>query len=90
MEGYELRDKVKALVELVNEPGKLQYEREFAKKTREKFMGISSAENLGNKGASAAPASGADHKYGGFGSEDIAKSGYNAEQFGTSVYDPYT
>lgn len=40
-EGYELRDKVKALCELVNEPGKLQYEREFAKQTREKFMGIS-------------------------------------------------
>lgn len=30
-EGFELRDKVKALCELVNEPGKLQYEREFAK-----------------------------------------------------------
>jgi len=30
-QGYELRDKVKAICELVNEPGKLQYEREFAK-----------------------------------------------------------
>ena len=26
----------------MNEPGKLQYEREFAKQTREKFIGIAS------------------------------------------------
>ena len=40
--------------------------------------------------SSAAPASG--NKYGGFGSEDIAKMGYgNEEQFGTTgPYDPYT
>lgn len=42
-------------------------------------MGISSVENLANKDkkSSAAPASGAEAKYGGFGSEDIAKFGYN-------------
>jgi len=94
IEGFELRDKVTALCELVNEPGKLQYEREFAKQTREKFMGISSVENLAtnkDKKSSAAPASGTENKYGGFGSEDIAKFGYNnQEQFGTSCYDPYT
>lgn len=39
--------------------------------------------------SSAAPASG--NKYGGFGSEDIAKFGYNNEEkFGTGPYDPYT
>ena len=71
-QGVELRDKAKGLVELLNEPGKLQYEREFAKQTREKFMGISSGGSI----KSAAPASGQE-KYGGFGSEDIAKLGYN-------------
>ena len=30
-QGYELRDKAKALCDLVTEPGKLQYERELAK-----------------------------------------------------------
>ena len=30
-QGFELRDKVKALCELLSESGKLQYEREFAK-----------------------------------------------------------
>ena len=83
---------------MVSEPSKLQYEREFAKQTREKFMGISStgSAGIGNQGASgssnvnpAAPASGT--KYGGFGSEDIAKFGYNKpEQFGVGPYDPYT
>lgn len=94
-QGVELRDKAKGLVELLNDPSKLQYEREFAKQTRDKFMGISSSGNQGVSGggggmSSAGPASG--NKYGGFGSEDIAKMGYNnEEQFGTSgPYDPYT
>ena len=93
-QGHELRDKVKALVELMNEPGKLQYEREFAKQTREKFIGIASDGYDGsapskNKKNSAAPASG---QYGGFGSEDIAKFGYNNDnKFGDQgAYDPYT
>jgi hypothetical protein len=55
-------------------------------------MGIASNSNFGqgNIANPAAPASGT--KYGGFGSEDIAKFGYNnSEQFGTSgPYDPYT
>ena len=94
-QGAELRDKVKGLVELVNDANKLQYEREFAKQTREKFMGISStgsqAEGMvGAQSNPAAPASG--NKYGGFGSEDIARFGYNNDQqFGTQgAYDPYT
>lgn len=45
-QGVELRDKVKGLLELVNDPSKLQYEREFAKQTREKFMGISSTGSM--------------------------------------------
>ena len=102
-QGAELRDKARGLCELVSEPSKLQYEREFAKQTREKFMGISStgSTGTGNYGGSssgigstshvnpAAPASG--NKYGGFGSEDIAKFGYNNnDQFGGGPYDPYT
>jgi len=96
-QGYELRDKANALVELLNEPGKLQYEREFAKQTREKFIGISSTgsepvpDSKSKNSKPAGPASGQE-KYGGFGSEDIAKFGYNNEsQFGVnSAYDPYT
>jgi hypothetical protein len=39
-------------------------------------------------GGSAGPASG---KYGGFGSEDIARLGYGQEgKFNNNVYDPYT
>lgn len=63
-------------------------------------MGISStgsmaSENTGFSGGgptSAAPPSGNNNKYGGFGSEDIARFGYNnADQFGAGgVYDPYT
>jgi len=48
-QGYELRDKANALCELLNEPGKLQYEREFAKQTREKFIGISSTGAIGSE-----------------------------------------
>lgn len=53
-------------------------------------MGISSGQNIESKKA-AGPASGSE-KYGGFGSEDIAKLGYNNDQqFGaSSSYDPYT
>lgn len=100
-QGAELRDKARGLCELVAEPSKLQYEREFAKQTRDKFTGIQSTGNYGagstqsggppsNSGVgSAAPASGT--KYGGFGSEDIKKFGYNNDaQFGTGPYDPYT
>jgi hypothetical protein len=67
----------------------LEYEREFAKKTRDKFsMGVTSSESYSGP---AGPASGQDQKYGGFGSADINRMGYNnSEQFGSSVYDPYT
>lgn len=86
---------------MLGDPNKLQYEREFAKQTREKFMGIASSGSQGpsggfssssipgSSGTPAAPASGT--KYGGFGSEDIAKFGYNnSDQFGGGPYDPYT
>jgi hypothetical protein len=76
----------------VNDSNKLQYEREFAKQTREKFIGISSAGNMAQENIRnpAGPASGSN-KYGGFGSEDIKRFGYNnAEAFGTGPYDPYT
>jgi hypothetical protein len=58
-------------------------------------MASSNQEHLGGSGpTSAAPPSGNNNgsKYGGFGSEDIARFGYNnSEQFGAQgVYDPYT
>lgn len=86
----------------------LQNEREFARVTREKLMGVSSSAQSMNGGAptsmssdqvnqmggtssnmggSAAPASG---KYGGFGSQDIAKLGYNQQGKFDAPYDPYT
>jgi len=42
--------------------------------------------------SSAGPASGTGNKYGGFGSQDIDKFGYNnKDQFGANgAYDPYT
>ena len=39
-------------------------------------------------GSSAAPSSG--KQYGGFGSEDIARLGYNQENKFNAPYDPYT
>ena len=46
----------------------------------------------GNKGPAATVSGKEGNKYGGFGSEDIAKFGYNNdEKFGAnSAYDPYT
>jgi hypothetical protein len=84
MSHFVVRDKARALCELLSDPNKLQQEREFARQTRDKFSGISSTSSEGYQGStgtraannhhSAAPASG---KYGGFGSEDINKFGYN-------------
>ena len=52
------------------------------------MAGTSGGMSSGHSGP-AAPASGT--KYGGFGSDDIAKFGYNkSDQFGTGPYDPYT
>jgi len=57
-------------------------------------VGISSTSSEPvEKGSSAGPASGtAGEKYGGFGSDDIKKLGFNdKEQFGgLGAYDPYT
>jgi hypothetical protein len=70
--------------ELLSDVEKLQQEREFAKKMREKFSGVS-----GGQSQSAAPASG---KYGGFGSKDVAQ-GYGPATLGggggAGGYDPY-
>ncbi len=49
-------------------------------------MGSHSMSSGGNSSA-AGPASG---KYGGFGSEDIARLGYNQENKFNAPYDPYT
>lgn len=85
-----VRDKSRAICELLSDSQKLQEEREFARRTRDKFSGISSTSSAGqsyagNSISSAAPASG---KYGGFGSEDIHRFGYKAGQF-NAPYDPY-
>jgi len=42
-----VRDKSRALCELLSDPAKLQEEREFARKTRDKFSGISSTSSDG-------------------------------------------
>ena len=95
-QGVELRDKAKGLVDLLQDSSKLQYEREFAKQTREKFSGIqgsvSSDPTQNVMPSSAGPASGTGSKYGGFGSQDIANAGFNnKDQFGANgAYDPYT
>lgn len=65
----------------------LEQEREFARQTRDKLQGGSNSvssqgyqggnSNTGSMASSAAPASGQSQKYGGFGSEDISRLGYN-------------
>jgi hypothetical protein len=85
-----VRDKSKALCELLSDPNKLQEEREFARKTRDKFSGISSTSNNDIRSNQSAPAGPASGKYGGFGSEDIAKLGYNQPGQFNGAYDPYT
>jgi len=45
------------------------------------------SDSMQQSAAAAGPASG---KYGGFGSEDIAKMGYNNENKFSAPYDPYT
>ncbi len=92
--GQGIRDKSRSICELLSDNTKLQEEREFARKTRDKFQGISStgAETgyMGTGGGSSyKPAGPASGKYGGFGSEDIAKFGYQPGKFNTP-YDPYT
>jgi len=69
--GSGVREKARGICALVNDSHRLQEEREFAKKTRDKFNGISSTSNVHTDPA--APASG---KYGGFGSEDLERHGY--------------
>lgn len=44
---YIVRDKSRAICELLSDPNKLQEEREFARKTRDKFSGISSTSSEG-------------------------------------------
>ena len=78
--------------------------REFARQTRDKLQGtignqssmgggpidsnIPTSMGSGQLGGSAGPSSG--NKYGGFGSEDIARLGYNQNDKFNAPYDPYT
>lgn len=80
----------------------LQNEREFARQTRDKLqlntghqssnmgMGHDVPQSMGSGqlGGSAGPSSG--KQYGGFGSEDIARLGYNDTNKFNAPYDPYT
>ena len=80
----------------------LQNEREFARQTRDKLQGTIGNQSSGSmgmgahdfnvpqsmSGGSAGPSSG--KQYGGFGSEDIARLGYNQEGQFNAPYDPYT
>lgn len=45
---------------------------------------------MSSMSSSAAPASGQSQKYGGFGSEDISRLGYNTQNKFNAPYDPYT
>ena len=101
-----VRDKSRELCELLSDPTMLQNEREFARQTREKLqtggggassMSMGSARggaptsmgshSMSQSSSAAGPASG---KYSGFGSEDIARMGYNNENKFAAPYDPYT
>lgn len=87
--GSGLRDKARAVCELLSDSQKLEEEREFSRKNKEKFGGNTNSSYTGvqsNPGA-AAPASG---KYGGFGSEDINKLGYGDTGQMGKAYDPFS
>lgn len=92
-----VRDKSRALCEILSDPSKLQEEREFARKTRDKFSGISSTSSDGTSGSTGTKSSTTNHpagpasgKFGGFGSEDLDKFGYNKPGQFNQAYDPYT
>ena len=79
----------------------LQNEREFARQTREKLQTMSgggsgsmgsgpAATSMGSHSMQQSAAGPASGKYGGFGSEDIARLGYNNENKFSAPYDPYT
>lgn len=56
-----IRDKAKQIVELVSDPAKLEEEREFARKNRDKFKGFSNSDPTPRVG-------GGTGNYSGFGS----------------------
>lgn len=75
-------DKAKQIVELVSDPAKLEEEREFARKNRDKFKGFSNSDPTPRIG-------GGSGQYTGFGSKDLEKmGGADAYRPGGS-YDPY-
>ena len=79
-----VRDKSRAICDLLNDPQKLQEEREFARRTRDKFQGISSTgttESSVPKPVPSGNSSATNAKYGGFGSEDMSSFGYKPGQF---------
>ncbi len=75
-----IREKAKSICELVSEPSRLEEEREFARKNRDKFRGYSN-----NDG----PSAGTGSSYKGFGSEDLKKYGGPDSYTPGSSYDPY-
>ena len=95
-----VRERARAICELVSDPQRLEEEREFARKTRDKFQGISSNDMRGGYGGDryggySGNAGGAGGKYGGFGSEDLNRYGYRPDQHGgggggSNAYDPYS
>ena len=93
-----VRDKSKAICELIGDPQKLKQERDFAKQTRDKLSGVStSSKSMSSAYSGNYPAGPGSGKYEGFGSEDMHKMGggsrsTNQDRGGgsSSNYDPYT
>lgn len=71
-----IREKSKAICEIISDPQRLEEEREYARKNKEKFRGFSGTDVDYTK-----------NKYGGFGSDDI-KSGSH-DNYSGAGYDPY-
>ena len=72
-----IREKAKTICELVSEPSRLEEEREFSRKNRDKFRG------QGSEASNTGPG------YKGFGSEDLRKYGGPDSYTPGSNYDPY-
>lgn len=75
-----IREKAKSICELVSEPSRLEEEREFAKKNRDKFRSGQGNNAIGNN---------ENNSYKGFGSEDLKKYGGPESYTPGSNYDPY-
>ena len=71
-----IREKSKAICEIISDPQRLEEEREYARKNKEKFRGFSGTDVDYTK-----------NKYGGFGSDDVNK--HDNYSGAGSGYDPY-